>query len=219
MENIGVALGTHNGQDTYVTWLALAGRYHEAIALGEPLRPAGTAARGDDDGADLWHGLGIAYAALGRPDAAQQAFARAREFYHQTDYPFQAGWLAVHELVWVTIPYGADEPAARRRLAAEAEVAWSRAGGLFTALPPRLASLPALLLDGDWPEILQQAGGAARSAGPRPGGSLPRMSARRWPRHKAVPRKPGRSCRKSCRTDPTQRLAIAGLAMARRSSA
>ena len=58
LENIGVALGTHNGQDTYVTWLALAGRYHEAIALGEPLRPAGTAARGDDDGADsvAWPG-------------------------------------------------------------------------------------------------------------------------------------------------------------------
>ncbi|MGN6565662.1 MAG: ATP-binding protein, partial [Thermomicrobiales bacterium] len=151
LENIGVAPGSHGGQDTYVTWLALAGRYRDALALGEPLRAASDAA----DGADLWHGLGIAYAALGRPADARQAFAHARAFYQQADYPFQAGWLAVQELVWVTIPYGADDPAARQALAAEAEVAWSRAGSLFAALAPRLAHLPALFLDGDWAEIQQ----------------------------------------------------------------
>jgi DNA-binding NarL/FixJ family response regulator len=165
LENIGVALGTHGGQDTFVTWLALAGRYHEALTLGEPLRAASAGV----DGADLWHGLGIAYAALGRPADARQAFARAREVYHQADYPFQAGWLAVHELVCVTLPYSADDPAARRPLAAEAALAWSRAGGLFTALPPRLAQLPALFLDGDWPEIQQ-----LLSALPQFGWSAPR---------------------------------------------
>ena len=68
------------------------------------------------------------------------------------------------ELRWLTIPFRADRPPERARLAAEAEEAWARARGALDGLPPRLARLPALLLDGDWAEARRVAT-AARTTG------------------------------------------------------
>ena len=55
----------------------------------------------------------------------------------------------------VALTYGAAEPAARRRLAAEAEAALGRAGGaLRPGVSPRLAWLGCFVLDGRWDEAL-----------------------------------------------------------------
>jgi DNA-binding CsgD family transcriptional regulator len=56
----------------------------------------------------------------------------------------------------VALTYGAAEPAARRRLAAEAEAALGRAGGaLRPGVSPRLAWLNCLAFDGRWDEALR----------------------------------------------------------------
>ena len=143
---------------TLVGFLAGTGHYAEAVRVGE------RTARGAAPGVEVSHGLGIAYAGLGRSDAAASAFARARDGFHALGQSLSAGESALDELRWATIPFRADRPAARARLAAEAEDAWMRAQGALDGLPPRLALLPVLLLDGDWQEARQIAT-AARSMG------------------------------------------------------
>jgi DNA-binding CsgD family transcriptional regulator len=141
-----------------VGFLAGTGQYTEAIRIGE------RTARGAAPGVEVSHGLGIAYAGLGRPEAAASAFARARDGYHALGQSLSAGESTLDELRWATIPFRADHPTERARLAAEAEDAWTRAQGALDELPPRLARLPALLLDGDWQEARRIAT-VARSTG------------------------------------------------------
>jgi DNA-binding CsgD family transcriptional regulator len=143
---------------TLVGFLAGTGQYTEAIRTGE------RTARGAVPGAEVSHGLGIAYAGLGRPDTAAAAFARAREGYQALGQALSAGEGALDELRWLAIPFFADRPTERAQLAIEAEDAWTRAQGALDELPPRLARLPALLLDGDWQEARRIAM-VARSTG------------------------------------------------------
>ena len=100
-------------------------------------------------------GLGLIYAARGRPEAARTAYARAREFYRILDHHAVIAFSWLTELRDVVIPYYADDPKARDEAAMEAEAALRRAGGaLVPGLPPRLAWLNGLVLDGQWDEAM-----------------------------------------------------------------
>ena len=99
------------------------------------------------------HGLGIARAGLGRPDEARAAFARARADFEELGHHGMVAFTLLSELVDVTLTYDAANPAARRRLAAEAEAALDRTGGaLRPGVSPRLVWLRCLVLDGRWDE-------------------------------------------------------------------
>ena len=99
------------------------------------------------------HGLGIAQAGLGRPEEARQALARARAIFAELDHHALVAFTLLDELRDVALTYGAADPAARRRLAAEAEAALGRTGGaLRPGVSPRLAWLGCLVLDGRWQE-------------------------------------------------------------------
>ncbi|HET8644529.1 MAG TPA: hypothetical protein VFO85_03510, partial [Vicinamibacteria bacterium] len=103
-----------------------------------------------------YHRLGITHAAMGRPDAARRAWARSREFFAAYDHHALMVFTLLGEMRDVALTYGAAEPAARRRLAAEAEAALGRAGGaLRPGVSARLAWLSCLALDGRWDEALQ----------------------------------------------------------------
>ena len=103
-----------------------------------------------------YHGLGIVHAAMGRPDAAHRAWARARELFAEYDHHALMVFTLLGEMRDVALTYGAAEPATRRRLAAEAEAALGRAGGaLRPGVSPRLAWLGCLALDGRWDEALR----------------------------------------------------------------
>jgi DNA-binding CsgD family transcriptional regulator len=104
-------------------------------------------------------GLGVAYAAQGRPDAAQSAFASARDCYQLLDHHAMIAFSLLAELRDVIIAYHAHDREARRRLAAETEDALHRAGGaLAPGLSPRFAWLSCLVLDGRWEEAMTIAG-------------------------------------------------------------
>jgi DNA-binding CsgD family transcriptional regulator len=103
-----------------------------------------------------YHGLAIAHAALGRPDEARRAWARARELFAEFDHHGLIAFTLLNESCDVALTYGAAEPATRRRLAEEAEAALGRAGGaLHPGVSPRLAWLGCFVLDGRWVEALQ----------------------------------------------------------------
>ena len=104
------------------------------------------------------HGLGIVHAALGRPDEARQAFARAREVYRGLDHHAVIAFTLLGELRDVVLPYRTDRIAERRRLAAEAEEALNRAvGALPAGISSRRASLGMLFLEGRWAEAREVA--------------------------------------------------------------
>ncbi|HEX5502466.1 MAG TPA: AAA family ATPase, partial [Thermomicrobiales bacterium] len=166
LEYAGVSPGERGHRGTLAFWLALSGRHREALGLTSQALPTGDAPAED---ADVQHGLGFALAGLGRPDGALAAFARARASYRAAGHDFHAGWVGLHELCWAALPYHADRLDARRALAAEATDAWTRASGVYPELPPRLAGLPLLLLEGNWAEARRLA-----LAAPAAGWSAPR---------------------------------------------
>jgi DNA-binding CsgD family transcriptional regulator len=96
------------------------------------------------------------YAVLGEPARARRALAAAAEAQRAAGQHVEVGGILWVELERVALPYRADRPAERRRLAAEAAAAWARGGGAQRA-PPRGPALPVLRLEGGWAEARQVA--------------------------------------------------------------
>ncbi|HEX5503257.1 MAG TPA: AAA family ATPase [Thermomicrobiales bacterium] len=145
----------HHHRGTLVQYLAYMGRYAEARAASErPGRAPGRTAR------EL-SGLGSMYAVLGEPARAREAFAAAVETFGAAGQHHEVGSMLWADLVAVILPYRADRPAERRRLAAEAEAAWARGSGAQPE-PPRVLALPMLYLDGRWAEAREVALAALR---------------------------------------------------------
>jgi DNA-binding CsgD family transcriptional regulator len=139
---------------------ALAGQSHHVVADGERFLAVLAIGPGVSEGiryaaAFAEHGLGISFAALGRPDAAQAMWASARAKFRDPDHHLLIAFAHLAELWDRVYPFGPADPAVRRRHAAEAEAALGRAGG---ALPPgvsaRIAWLSCFVLDGRWDEAL-----------------------------------------------------------------
>ena len=152
------AAGMHFRRPCQTWFLASAGQSPAAVATGERyltlLTPAAKMSGGIRFAtAFVYHGFGIAQAALGQPEEARQAWARARERFAEHDHHALIAFTLLDELRDVALTYDADQPAVRRRIAAEAEAAIGRAGGAFRpGVSPRLAWLGCLVLDGRWDE-------------------------------------------------------------------
>jgi DNA-binding CsgD family transcriptional regulator len=151
------AAGLHYRRGLQPWYLAFAGQVRQAVAIGERflsvLGDVPGERRGIAAAAFSSIGLGIAYAGLGRPEQSHRGFARAREILRDFDHHGAISWTALNELRDVALTYGAADPAVRRELAAEGEAALGRAGGALPAgVPPKLAWLGCLVLDGRWAE-------------------------------------------------------------------
>jgi DNA-binding CsgD family transcriptional regulator len=97
--------------------------------------------------------LGITYAALGGPARAEEAFAEAGRIFRGIDHHVFVAFTLLAQLHDVAITFAAAAPGARRRVAAEAEAALGRAGGVLRpGVSPQLAWLGAYVLDGRWDE-------------------------------------------------------------------
>jgi DNA-binding CsgD family transcriptional regulator len=144
-----------------VWFLGLAGQPREAVAAGERFLSILALGPGATEpsryaAAFAEHGLGIAYAAQGRPDDACQAWARSRAVFHDPGHHVLVAFSLCNELWDRIYPYDAADPALRRRYAAEAEAALGRArGALAPGLSPRIAWLSCFVLDGRWEEALR----------------------------------------------------------------
>ena len=100
-----------------------------------------------------WFGLGLANAALGRPDEARQAFSRARQIYDLIEHHAVIGFTQLSELRDVVLPYFATDLAGRTRLAMDAEISLNLAAGAFPSdRSSRRARLGLLFLEGRWDE-------------------------------------------------------------------
>ena len=174
----GFVADARHHRGTLAMRLAGTGRFAEArrvaaALLGPAREPPAVGDAGDLAEAHAARALAVAHAALGEPDEARRAFARARAVLQRLGDHFHVGVAALQELQWVALPYRADRPAERERLAAEAERARVRAGDAPADLPRGFARLAVLLLAGDWAAARELAlavhagGGSYRAAAAR----------------------------------------------------
>lgn len=144
---------SHHG--TLAVYLAFVGRYADALraatrALARPVdEPV--------EYADAYYALGLIHAVMGRPDEAHDAYTNARQGYGAARKAYLVAVVATEEQVWVRWSYWTDRLADWQALAAEAEVALARASGVRADLPPRIARLALLVLQGAWTEARQLA--------------------------------------------------------------
>jgi DNA-binding CsgD family transcriptional regulator len=142
-------------------WLVPVGHYAEGLRLGAQLlgdtapnatRPAALFA------AQIFWGLGLVHAAQARPEAAQRAYDRARAAYAAANYADEVGYTAVQELLWIALPYAADDVTRRAHLAAEGERLLQHArttpANAHTAdeYRPGFSYLPLMIIEGRWDE-------------------------------------------------------------------
>jgi DNA-binding NarL/FixJ family response regulator len=156
------------------------GRVAEAIAMGEATRegrPRRTALGelGWAHYGDRYTSLGNAYALVGRPEAARDAFAHAHERIRALGHYGSLAVSMAGALNNVSLTYFTEDLDEHWRLAEGAAAAWERANVTDQhALPP--VRLPVLLLTGRWAE--------ARAEGEA---ALPSLQSTSWVRWNYIP--------------------------------
>jgi DNA-binding CsgD family transcriptional regulator/tetratricopeptide (TPR) repeat protein len=171
----GLELVDETGAEaTLALQLVVAGHFHEARALGERVIdaiPSAASLEAKDDIVlrDGYCGLAQAYAALGLPTRAREAFAHAREMYGAVRHHMMLGHALLNELDQVLIPYYTDHIGERRRFATEAEAAYTMARTAALDLEPRIARAYLSILEGDWAEARQILEAIPYPLGPFPG--------------------------------------------------
>jgi hypothetical protein len=155
---------------TLTAWLGLVGRNLECIERGERFmaesQPAVEQHHSDqvtgvfdpgrwvvDQTGSTCTGLGNAYALMGQPEQALQAYAQASEHFHAIAHHGMTSNVATLQLERVALPYYSDNLAQRQGFAVVAEKFWGLAKG---ALPddssPKVRHIPLLFVEGRWDE-------------------------------------------------------------------
>ena len=143
-----------DGQGALVFQYARSGRYAKACALGERIVAKELIkTEGDAFGlncGDAYNGLGIAYAAMGMPKEARQAFVQARAAYRQLGHHLHVGDTVEYELIAVQLAYGTDDVGRRRQLLSEGIEAFAQAmpASFYDTL--RVFDLSVRVLEGEW---------------------------------------------------------------------
>jgi DNA-binding CsgD family transcriptional regulator len=147
-----------------VHWSGVAGRYQQAIAIGEPfLAQVADTLDANQLVAERFHavhfGLARAYAAFGRPEDARQRYQIVREIGHAAGNDTIVELTVWSELMLVVIPYQTDQLAERALLRATSRRAWEGCRGLTFATTAGDAPSVLLLdlLEGRWRQAAQLA--------------------------------------------------------------
>src|SRR5829696_4122522 len=125
------------GTNTLVEWLAHVGRYPEAVEMGEEYVARVSAANAGNNLTlamcnNAYFGLGVAKAALGRPEEARRWFALSHEAYRTFDHRVMDSFALANELLLVNLPYSPERIADRQQLAEEELNLQTRGAGAFT---------------------------------------------------------------------------------------
>jgi ATP/maltotriose-dependent transcriptional regulator MalT len=101
---------------------------------------------------NAYFGLGVASAALGRPEEARRYFALTHEAYRRFDHRVMDSFALANELLLVNLAYHPERVAERRRLAEEELKLQRRGAGAFTGEGPPLGIGRQWLrvLEGEW---------------------------------------------------------------------
>jgi DNA-binding CsgD family transcriptional regulator/tetratricopeptide (TPR) repeat protein len=146
-------------------WAAQHGRYDLAIAEGgNRLAAAGAAPTGPSladlcEIGDTHAGLGLAYAAVGRPALARDALERARRYARSVGSPYMDAWILRWTLREAVLPYAGEDLVTRRSLVEAYGAIFARLEGFPVdgSGRPVLPIFPVMLLEGDWEQAEEAA--------------------------------------------------------------
>ncbi len=140
---------SQNGRGELTLALAEGERLARARVLGEQIvsmPPEETpGSRGD-----AYYGLGYAYAALGQPDVARQAFSRAREIFAAHDYRSMVTASLFDEIATLILPYWADQPRELARAEVALRQSFAALDGVVDEESARNTRVVSNVLDGNW---------------------------------------------------------------------
>ncbi|HET9660146.1 MAG TPA: AAA family ATPase [Thermomicrobiales bacterium] len=146
-------LDPQNGRGEFTLALAGNGRLEQARTLGEHLigLPADqtTGSLGD-----AWYGLGFTYAALGRPEAARQAFQNARAVFAAEGHRSMVTASLFDELMVVLLPYRIDRTTERTRMEFELAESFEILDGITDQQSKRAARVVSAVIAGEWAEAI-----------------------------------------------------------------
>lgn len=146
-----------NGEEALVLWLAGAGRYAEARALGErtlggtPTQLPRRMIVGAHQ-TDIFRGLGYAYTMLALPDEAGRAFEMVAAGLRNEENFANLGINAMDTLRLLLL-YHADQREAREGPVTDAAAAWQLAADASHDDFQRYIRLPLLAVEGRWAEL------------------------------------------------------------------
>ncbi|CAN5727330.1 hypothetical protein BH23CHL2_BH23CHL2_16410 [soil metagenome] len=144
-----------------VNHLSFAGRYREAIEMGESWTPKVQAAFGerylqDISGSGFHRGLARAYAMLGRPADALRESQMIRRAASRSGDPFLEKLSILGELLEVAIPYLTQDVHRRREMVKETRAGSDRLRALMTGVSPAtLCESAVALIEGRWADVEQ----------------------------------------------------------------
>ncbi len=144
-------LDAQNGRGDLALALGESGRFRQARSLGEQIVNLPVEQTSGSRG-DAYNGLGYAYAALGQPEAAQRAFALARENFRADDHRVMVTSTLFDELMVAILPYQADQRQTRQRAEAELREALASLDDVFHQRSARSAAVVLRVLRGEWAE-------------------------------------------------------------------
>ncbi len=156
-----------------IPYLSVAGRVIEARTRGEQIINAMPATSSPNIEqrtvlSEAFLGMARAYAILGLAEESLRAFDCCGELYAETGHYMALGVALLTELDQLLIPYYADRPSERRRIAAEAETAFAKANAAAPDQPARIAGVPLLILEGEWATARQVLDSMPRQVEPFP---------------------------------------------------
>jgi DNA-binding NarL/FixJ family response regulator len=146
-------LDGQNGRGDLTLALGEIGPFARAVTLGEHIISLPLAETVGSRG-DAYYGLGYAYSALGRADAARSAFGRAREIFRAGDHLSMVLATLCDELALTVLPFQADQPLERERLEVELQQAFVALEDIFDPGAARIAHVVSDVLNGNWADLL-----------------------------------------------------------------
>ncbi len=126
LQNMSIWLQANPARGHLTLWLAVLGRFEAALKNGQQFlseAELATTANAVENRqiaeavGDTWFGLGLAAAALARPEEARQAFRKAGEAFSALQYRSMVAFMQLAELIWVNLVYETNDLTRRRLLA------------------------------------------------------------------------------------------------------
>ena len=124
---------------------AVAGNLEEALERADAIIE-----HADGFPTRAWWARSMALALLGRDAEAHEAFATCRELMLRAFDEASVAVLMLYQATVSQLAYRADDLQERRRFISDAGAIWQRSGSTHGDVSPRLASLPFLVVEGDW---------------------------------------------------------------------
>ena len=158
LNSLGLDAEVDNERGTYALWLAMSGRFREALEHGGRVIAAFPypTSKGESLSAipsDAYNAVASALAFLGLPAESLRRYRQGLQILKAKQHYAQVCWQASFALSDTIIPYLTDNLKLRQELARETTEAARKTGGVLPDWPFEHALVPLMALESRWSEV------------------------------------------------------------------